>query len=128
VDIRYLPGQDPDAILAAIAELPDVSVDVVFRRAPAIVARDNPHVHALAATVSRWTPEDRISIGRDGASDANSFLDAGTPAVEFGPVGGGHHGPDEWVSVESLAHYREALVDFVTSLPQALGKGHLRIA
>ena len=128
VDIRYLPGQDPDAILDAIRALPDVDVDVVFRRAPAIVDRADPHVGALAATVARWIPEDRISIGRDGASDANSFLEAGVPCVEFGPIGGGHHGPDEWVSIESLAHYREALVEFVTSLPQTVGKGHLRIA
>jgi succinyl-diaminopimelate desuccinylase len=128
VDIRYLPGQDPDTILNGIRALPDVSVEVVFARDPAIVPRDEPHVRALAATVARWTPEDRISIGRDGASDANSFLDAGVPAVEFGPVGGGHHGPEEWVSVESLAHYREALVEFVRALPQTLGKGHLRIA
>jgi succinyl-diaminopimelate desuccinylase len=128
VDIRYLPGQDPDAILDAIRALPDVSVEIVFRRAPAIVHRDDPHVRALAASVARWTPADRISVGRDGASDAISFLDAGVPAVEFGPVGGGHHGPDEWVSIESLAHYREALVEFVRSLPQTVGKGHLRIA
>ena len=40
-----------------------------------------------------------ISVGRDGASDAICFIDAGVPAVEFGPVGGGHHGPAEWVSV-----------------------------
>jgi succinyl-diaminopimelate desuccinylase len=128
VDIRYLPGQDPDAILEAIRALPDVSVEIVFQRAPAIVARDDPHVRALAASVARWTPPDRISVGRDGASDAISFLDAGVPAVEFGPIGGGHHGPEEWVSIESLAHYREALVEFVRSLPQTVGKGHLRIA
>ena len=39
------------------------------------------------------------------------------PAVEFGPVGGGHHGPAEWVSISSLAHYRRALGDFVAALP-----------
>ena len=39
------------------------------------------------------------------------------PAVEFGPVGGGHHGPEEWVSVSSLARYRQALGDFVRGLP-----------
>ncbi|HEX8075929.1 MAG TPA: M20/M25/M40 family metallo-hydrolase [Thermoleophilaceae bacterium] len=128
VDIRYLPGQDAEAILEAIRSLPDVSVTVVFSRAPAMVDRDDPHVRALAAVVSDWTPADRISVGRDGASDANSFLDAGVPAVEFGPVGGGHHGPDEWVSIESLDRYRRALVEFVRSLPQSVGKGHLRIA
>ena len=44
-----------------------------------------------------------MSVGRDGASDAVAFLKAGVPAVEFGPSGGGHHGPDEWVSIDSLA-------------------------
>ena len=34
-----------------------------------------------------------MSVGRDGASDAVSFLRVGVPAVEFGPVGAGHHGP-----------------------------------
>ena len=40
------------------------------------------------------------------------------PAVEFGPSGGGHHGPDEWVSIESLARYRRALIDFARSVPE----------
>src|SRR4051794_37292157 len=31
-------------------------------------------------------PERVMSVGRDGASDAVSFLAAGVPAVEFGPV------------------------------------------
>src|SRR5438128_1581677 len=127
-DIRYLPGQDADVILDSIRAIPDTAVTVVFRRAPAMVDRENPYVRALAASISDWTPEDRVSIGRDGASDANSFLDAGVPAVEFGPIGGGHHGPDEWVSITSLAHYRQALVRFVRTLPGAMGKGHLRIA
>ena len=49
---------------------------------------------------SRLTDGESLSVGRDGASDAVSFLKAGVPAVEFGPTGGGHHGPDEWVSIE----------------------------
>ncbi|HEX4751414.1 MAG TPA: hypothetical protein VH268_00845, partial [Solirubrobacterales bacterium] len=43
--------------------------------------------------------------------------EAGIPAVEFGPAGAGHHGPDEWVSLTSLARYRRALGDFVRTLP-----------
>ena len=70
----------------------------------------------LAESVVEGSPVDRISVGRDGASDAISFLEAGVPAVEFGPSGAGHHGPEEWVSIESLARYRKALVDFVDSI------------
>ena len=32
-------------------------------------------------------------------------------------MGGGHHGPHEWVSIASLARYRRALRDFVRHLP-----------
>ena len=48
------------------------------------------------------------------------ILRVGVPAVEFGPVGAGHHGPDEWVSVSSLGNYRRALVEFVESLQRPL--------
>jgi succinyl-diaminopimelate desuccinylase len=39
------------------------------------------------------------------------------PAVEFGPIGDGHHGPGEWVSIKSLYSYRQALESFVKSFP-----------
>jgi succinyl-diaminopimelate desuccinylase len=128
VDIRFLPGQDSAALLAAIEDLPDTSVSVVFRREPAVVDRDNPYVAALAESIADGVPAERISVGRDGASDIISFLEAGTPGVEFGPVGAGHHGPDEWVSISSLERYHRALVEFVHAIPKRLGAAHLRIA
>jgi succinyl-diaminopimelate desuccinylase len=132
VDVRYLPGQDADAILAMVEEMPEVAgVTTVYRRAPAIVDRANPFVGVLADAIKEGTPAELISVGRDGTSDAISFLDAGTPAVEFGPVGGGHHGPDEWVSIKSLQSYRRALVEFVHLIPKRLtgdARGHLRVA
>jgi succinyl-diaminopimelate desuccinylase len=132
VDVRYLPGQDPDEIRAAVDALPDARVVKVFHRRPAIVERDNPFVQALGEAIARVAPPvgEQISVGRDGASDAISFLEAGVPAVECGPAGAGHHGPDEWVSIRSLGEYRRALVEFVNLLPARLGKDErpLRIA
>jgi succinyl-diaminopimelate desuccinylase len=117
VDIRFLPNQDPGEILAAIRALPDVRIVKTFQRAPALVSRANPYVRGLREAVSNSLEGEALSIGRDGASDAISFLQAGVPAVEFGPVGDGHHGPAEWVSIDSLHRYRRALGDFVTGLP-----------
>jgi succinyl-diaminopimelate desuccinylase len=128
VDIRFLPGQSADQILADIRALPDTDVKVVLHRNPAIVERDNPYVLLLAESIADGVPAERISIGRDGASDIVSFLDAGTPGVEFGPIGAGHHGPDEWVSIASLERYSRALVEFVNAIPKRLGAAHLRIA
>jgi succinyl-diaminopimelate desuccinylase len=120
VDIRFLPNQDAGAILGQIRAIPDVELVQCFTRAPAIVSRRNPYVLALRDAAGRSAGTDALSVGRDGSSDAISFLEAGVPAVEFGPVGAGHHGPDEWVSVASLARYRHALRDFVHGLPAAL--------
>jgi succinyl-diaminopimelate desuccinylase len=119
VDIRYLPEQDPGELLAQIRALPDVHVARSFIWPPARVSPTNPFVLALSRTASRLTDGESVSVGRDGASDAVAFLKAGVPAVEFGPSGGGHHGPDEWVSIQSLALYRCALVDFARSFAES---------
>lgn len=120
VDIRYLPEQDPSAILEEVRKVPGVEVISSFARPPAIVDRDSVFVRTLSDAAAPHLGGEVLSVGRDGASDAVSFLRAGIPAVEFGPVGAGHHGPDEWVSIPSLARYRKALTDFVAGLPQRL--------
>jgi succinyl-diaminopimelate desuccinylase len=120
VDIRYLPGQDPEEILGQVRAIPEVEVTRTFLHPPVSVSRTNPYVRALREAVTRAVHGDTLSVGRDGASDAAAFLAAGIPAVEFGPAGAGHHGPEEWVSVSSLARYRRALCDFVRALPMRL--------
>ena len=120
VDVRYLPGQDPGEILSQVRAIADVEVQRTFIYPPAQVSPSNLYVRALRDAVTRSVQGEAMSVGRDGASDAIAFQKAGIPAVEFGPAGGGHHGPDEWVSVASLARYREALTDFVRALPDWL--------
>jgi len=120
VDIRYLPGQEPSSILEQVSQLEDAEVVKTFTRPPATVERDLPFVLALRDAASPGGGDQVMSVGRDGASDAVSFLRAGVPAVEFGPIGSGHHGPEEWVSVSSLEGYRRALETFLLSLPERL--------
>jgi succinyl-diaminopimelate desuccinylase len=121
VDVRYLPGQDPEEILEQVRTIPGIDVTRTFVHPPVTVSRSDPFVRALQSAVARATPDREVmSVGRDGASDAAAFIEAGIPAVEFGPAGAGHHGPDEWVSLSSLARYRRALGDFVRALPMWL--------
>ena len=124
VDVRYLPEQDPEEILAQVGEMPGARVIASFSRPPVLVDPDSAYVRALReAAAPHSDGRVRRVVGRDGASDAVSFVRAGVPAVEFGPLGGGHHGPDEWVSVPSLPAYRRAIVDFVRALPRRLQAG-----
>ncbi len=118
VDVRYLPGQDAGEILAQVRAIPGIDVKRTFIFAPVTVSPSDPYVRALQDAVAHVRPEaETLSVGRDGASDAASFIEAGIPAVEFGPAGSGHHGPDEWVSLASLVSYRRALGEFIRSVP-----------
>ncbi len=120
VDIRYLPGQDPAAILAEVRGLPVREATSLLTRPPATVDRDSAFVRALRDSAAEHHHGEPMSVGRDGASDAVSFLRVGVPAVEFGPVGAGHHGPEEWVSVSSLQVYQQALESFLRAIPSQL--------
>ncbi|HWM64641.1 MAG TPA: M20/M25/M40 family metallo-hydrolase [Solirubrobacterales bacterium] len=120
VDIRYLPDQDPAAVLEQIGGVPDTEVTTLFSRPPAAVDRDLPFVRGLRKAVTAQHGGEPMSVGRDGASDAVSFLRVGVPAVEFGPVGEGHHGPAEWVSIPSLDAYRQTLEAFLRAIPEHL--------
>jgi succinyl-diaminopimelate desuccinylase len=120
VDIRYLPDQDPAAILEEVRGLSGVQATPLLTRPPATVDRESVFVRALRDSATAHHHGEPMSVGRDGASDAVSFLRVGVPAVEFGPVGAGHHGPEEWVSVSSLETYRQALESFLRAIPGRL--------
>ncbi len=120
VDIRYLPDQDPAEVLEQIRTVPDATVEALFTRPPAVVDRDLPYVRALSEAARAHHDGEPMSVGRDGASDAVSFLRLGVPAVEFGPTGAGHHGPEEWVSISSLETYQQTLESFLRSIPAQL--------
>jgi len=116
LDIRCLPEQDRSEIVAQIRAIdPEARIELILNKAAARV----PSTHPLVATlvqVARTADRTARAVGRDGSSDAIPFLEAGVPAVEFGPVGAGHHGPDEYVEISSLQPYREALVAFVRAV------------
>lgn len=113
VDIRYLPHQDPEEILEQIRGLGPAAMDSIFALPPIDGSFESPWVKGLMKAADAHHEGTSVSIGRDGASDALSFKRVGIPAVEFGPVGAGHHGPEEWVSIASLESYLGTLREFL---------------
>lgn len=113
VDIRYLPHQDPEVILEQIRGLDPAGMEPIFALPPIDGAFESVWVNALMRAADDHHDGTTVSVGRDGASDALSFIRVGIPAVEFGPVGAGHHGPEEWVSISSLDSYLETLREFL---------------
>jgi succinyl-diaminopimelate desuccinylase len=121
LDIRFLPNQDPQEIVRQIRSLDlPADVEVLFCREPTYVSRSNPYVKVLREVAARHFRGNPVGVGRHGASDIVYFQRVGIPGVEFGPIGGGHHGPNEYVVAASLEAYRQMLVQFA----QITGKGH----
>ena len=116
IDIRTLPGQDRAEILAQLRAIdPEVEIELLLDKPAAVVPHTDPMVERLLRA-GRVAAPNAQPVGRHGSSDAIPFLAVGVPAVEFGPIGAGHHGADEYVEIDSLQAYRTALVEFVRDL------------
>jgi succinyl-diaminopimelate desuccinylase len=119
VDIRFLPEQPLDDIRAQLNSLPGCRVHEMNWRPPAKVLSTNPFLGILRESIGDAAPDHDVQfVGRDGTNDGIHFLKRGIPSVEFGPVGVGHHGPEERVSIASLREYRNALLGFVVAVAQ----------
>lgn len=125
LDIRYLPQQDPEEITRQVRsiEVP-CEVDTLFCREPTYISRSSPYVKTLREVAARHFHGNPVGVGRHGASDIVYFQRAGVPGVEFGPIGGGHHGPKEYVVSSSLENYRQMLVQFCQILGRNGGGGY----
>ena len=123
VDIRYLPGQEPDEIRRQVAGLEPAEIETIIELPPIAGGTEDRFIGDLAQAIEGCSGSPATTVGRDGASDAISFIRAGMPAVEFGPVGEGHHGPEEWVSIESLEQYRNVLSRFIADFAKG-GSAH----
>lgn len=116
LDIRPLPGQDPQAILAQIRSLDPAMEVEVLRICPAVTTSEfDPFVCQLLAAAQTHYPEATRSA-QHGSADTRYFQEAGIPSVEFGPVGAGHHGPEEYVEVASLGLFRSMIGDFLRAV------------
>ena len=115
VDIRFLPEQPVERVREELMTLavPGCRVTEMYRRPPAKVDTKNPFLVRLREAARAHASDEVQLVGRDGTNDGTYFLQRGIPSVEFGPIGSGHHGPAEKVSIRSLRAYRLALLDFL---------------
>ena len=85
VDIRYLPARTRPRSASRSRTCPTSSARISSPSRPAIVDRNNPYVPGVGETCQRARLAETISVGRDGASDAICFIDAGVPRSSSGP-------------------------------------------
>jgi succinyl-diaminopimelate desuccinylase len=113
IDIRYIPGLDPDEILRDIRSVTDGKVSVKARESGVNVTPDDPGVQVLQESVAATLGEGIPGLAvQHGGADTRFFAARGISAVEFGPRGAAWHGDDEYVDLKSVDELKEILIDF----------------
>ena len=110
VDIRHLPHEFPDEIVARIQRAaPELEVRVL-NQSPACYADPfGPGPERLRRAAARVLGEEPGFLKKHAASDARFFVTHGIPAVVFGPGGGNVHGDDEWVDLAQVDRFYRIL-------------------
>lgn len=102
LDIRYIPGDDPDRITAAMKKkLDGFEVNVLDVYPPMVCREDAPMLLSLKETFREVCGTEPVIGRQHGATDARYFAGR-MDALIFGAAGQNLHGADEWVSIESL--------------------------
>jgi succinyl-diaminopimelate desuccinylase len=113
LDIRYLPGQNPDVILEQIKNISGCEVRVGLHGIPVATEKDDPFIQSLRPVVEKHIGGEAVLFGQHGAADTQYFSAYGIPAIEFGPSGGNWHGDEEFVELKSIETYKNILIDYV---------------
>jgi succinyl-diaminopimelate desuccinylase len=128
VDIRLMPGQSSEAVLAEI----DSAIARVVSRRPglktnkailvnfpgAAIAPDDPLVLIAKENSKIFTGRTWDAVGAGPGNEGYMLISAGIPTLcGFGAAGGNPHAPDEWVSLDSLpetvAMYAGIIYDYL---------------
>ncbi|MFQ5838023.1 MAG: M20/M25/M40 family metallo-hydrolase [Thermoplasmata archaeon] len=122
VDIRAMT-EDHQAILKAAENtiqefVPDVSMEMVAGAGCLMTGLDCPLVTVAKEVASTLGIPPRV-VERQGASDSRYFSPRNIDCIDFGPLGGNIHGPNEFVVVSSLERTTKFYTELVTRLTGA---------
>jgi acetylornithine deacetylase len=117
IERRTIPGETPEQAEAELTETAarlmaaDARVRLVVRRGvdrtPMETAADAPLPQLIRRHGTSVTGAEIPVVGLSVWTDAASLVQAGIPAVLFGPRGAGAHAVEEWVELESLRQCAE---------------------
>lgn len=111
VDIRHLPAEFPEEIVARIRRAaPDLEVRVLNQSPACYADPETPGILSLRAAAAGVLGHDPGLIKKPAASDARFFVQHGIPAVVFGPSGGNVHGDEEWVDLAEVDLFSRILL------------------
>jgi succinyl-diaminopimelate desuccinylase len=113
LDIRYTEETFIPEILKKIKTIEDIEVEVLTQ-ASMLINPDNVDSISNLKDIAQQISGKEVKLSKaHGASDMRFTSAKNIPSIIFGPYGKNHHGKDEYVSIQSLTIYYQALKEFV---------------
>jgi len=116
IERRTLPGEmeqqvheELDRVIRDAGE--DAEVTIRTTRSAVSIAPDAPLAEAVRGAVRQVTGVTPPDAGAPYWMDSALFVEAGIPAVNYGPTGNGPHEAVEWVDLESVVACANAYVE-----------------
>jgi succinyl-diaminopimelate desuccinylase len=110
IDCRYVPQDDPHELIRWFrAVMPDSEMEIVQLGMPLFTPESHPKLVQARAIGERVLGRQPGLFSEHFASDARYYSAKGTPALCWGPCGGGMHADDERLNLESLEAYARVI-------------------
>lgn len=117
IDIRYVPQDDPHEIIDWLKRtFPDCELEVVQLAVPLFTDEHNPLLQKALRTGHKVLGQTPKLFSEHFASDARYYSAKGTPAICWGPCGGGMHAHDERLDLQSLETYARVVDQLILDL------------
>ena len=117
IDMRFLPGMEPDRIISEIRNIiektsKNYALEITDMQMPYEIGKNNSLVNALDSALKKNNIKPK-AVGSEGATVMTFFKNYEIPAVSFGIGPDVEHETDEYIEIESLVIGAKVLYDFL---------------
>lgn len=114
IDIRYVPQDDPHEIIDWLKKsFHNCELELIQLAVPLFTDEKNAKLQEALAVGHKVLGQTPKLFAEHFASDARYYSAIGTPAICWGPCGGGMHAHDERLDLESLHSYARVIDELV---------------
>lgn len=122
IDVRAAGSEDYQRLSGAIPGIcakHKATYSLVAEGAPTTFDLQDPYIAPFVQLVGQVTGRTIEGSYTSGTTDARFFVPFGVPCIIVYPEGGGHHGPDEWLSVDALEQFRVITEQYLNQIAVA---------
>lgn len=117
VDVRVISEQDKADLLGKIQKICSrhhIDLTLVSQGAVIKFDIDEPHLASFASIISDVTGIPVTGSATMGTNDLRFFAAKDVPCISYYPIGGGHHGPGEWLDKKAFHDSYDILMRYTT--------------